>query len=448
MVLILLSGCTKIDDWLDVKQNKNDLVPVKLSDFQALLDYELMFRYYPSIGLVGADNYYVTDANWKSVTLTEQNAYIWKKDIYEGAPSSDWNYAYQRISYANIVLDGIQKVAVAPDNQAEWDRVKGQALFFRAFSFYGLLQTFARPYDPQTAASDPGIPLLLTSDINVKVSRSKVSEGYDQVLKDLQEAESLLPLLPAELTRPSGIAVQALLAKVYLTMGNYEKALEYSSKVLQQRKDLYDFKGLTVSNSRQFPVVSARPSEILLYAESVNYGIITVDWYAIADPALYNQYASGDLRKTIFFRDYGAGKITFKGSYTGNFSPFAGIATNEVYLINAEANVRLNDIQGGLSVLNNLLGHRFAAGTFQPYTAEDVTSALQLIINERRKELPFTGQLRWEDLRRLNPDPRFAKRLTRRVNGQDYALEPGDPRYVYPIPENELKYNPMEQNER
>jgi len=70
------------------------------------------------------------------------------------------------------------------------------------------------------------------------------------------------------------------------------------------------------------------------------------------------------------------------------------------------------------------------------------------LIQERRKELPFSGNLPWEDLRRLNQEPNFAKTLTRMLNGETFSLPPGDNRYVYPIPENEISLSGIQQNPR
>jgi hypothetical protein len=70
------------------------------------------------------------------------------------------------------------------------------------------------------------------------------------------------------------------------------------------------------------------------------------------------------------------------------------------------------------------------------------------IITERRKELPFTGSARWEDLRRLNKDPQFAKTLIRQLNGQNYTLAPNDPKYTLPIPDIEIKLSGIQQNLR
>ncbi|MFN3666647.1 MAG: RagB/SusD family nutrient uptake outer membrane protein, partial [Sediminibacterium sp.] len=85
---------------------------------------------------------------------------------------------------------------------------------------------------------------------------------------------------------------------------------------------------------------------------------------------------------------------------------------------------------------------------FTPKVAATQSAALALVLSERRKELPFTSQIRWEDIRRLSKDPATAITLQRTINGQTITLQPGDSRYVFPIPENEILLSGIQQNPR
>ncbi len=449
LAALCLLSCNKIDTWLDVKQNKNELVPVSISDYQALLDNPSMYQNFSSLGQVGTDNFYVTDADFNSSTEIERNTYLWQDEIYKGVTSVlDWTYSYRRISYANIVLDGLQKLSVKDAEQPQKNNVLGQALFYRAIALFDLLQLFAPQYDPASASADLGVPILISSDINTKASRASVADCYAQVIADIKQAIELLPLRQAYLSRPCGLAANALLAKIYLQMGNYSQALSYSSMVLEQKNDLYDFKTITSVNSRQFPVITAEPKEVIFYAEASDYAMITTAFMGRVDSLLFKSYASGDLRKDLLYRTYTDGRRMFKGTYTGTFSLFGGIGVNEVMLIKAEAAIRTGDVSKGISTINQLLKYRFSSGSFVPYNTEDEQAAMRILIAERRKELPFTGQLRWMDIRRLNKETGYAITQYRLVNGQDYQIPPNDPRYVFPIPPDELLYNNLPQTER
>lgn len=74
------------------------------------------------------------------------------------------------------------------------------------------------------------------------------------------------------------------------------------------------------------------------------------------------------------------------------------MATDELYLMAAECNVKLNKIQEGMGYLNNLLAKRWKTGTYIPITAGSQTDALNIISKERRKELLIRG-IRWSDLK-------------------------------------------------
>jgi hypothetical protein len=166
----------------------------------------------------------------------------------------------------------------------------------------------------------------------------------------------------------------------------------------------------------------------------------------LIDTSLYNSYDANDLRKELFFKDFGG--LSFLGTYDGEFSLFAGIATDEVYLIRAECEARKNDIHHAMNDLNIVLQKRWRSGLFTPFIADTSDDALKIILKERRKELVMRG-LRWTDLKRLNKDPRFADTLTRVIGGKIYTLMPNDPRYVYPIPDDVIGFNPdMPQNQR
>ncbi len=101
-----------------------------------------------------------------------------------------------------------------------------------------------------------------------------------------------------------------------------------------------------------------------------------------------------------------------------------------------------------LADINTLLQKRYTPASFKPWSSADRDAIIDKIILERRKELPYTGNIRWEDLRRLNLEARFAVTLTRQSQGKTYTLTPNDPRYVLPIPDDEIRLSGIAQNPR
>jgi hypothetical protein len=449
----LAASCSKQDEWLDAKSNKSDVVPKTLQDFQGILDNFYYMNYaFPGIGLVGADNYYLTDDNYNAVSQSERNAYTWQKDIYQGEKSYDWNSGYQTIEYCNLILNGLEKITRTSGNEAAYDNVKGSALFYRAYAFYTLAQLFCKPYAAASAAADLGLPVRLTWDVNEVSVRGTVAQTYEQMVSDAKTAIDLLPVKPQFIMRPSRPSANGLLAKIYLTMEDYANAGLYANSSLEDYSTLLDYNSSIISLGApwRFPPYPGNP-EITFYA--YQNGFFTVYPYSTGglgyvSPELYQSYSDNDLRKTVLYINNGNGHVQFEGTYAGTFSNFCGIATNEILLIRAESYARQGKAAEAIADINTLLEHRYVTNTFTPLAPGTADAALVTVLQERRKELPFTGQLRWEDLRRLNKDPKFAVTLTRQVNGQTYTLPPNDPRYVYPIPDNEIQLSGIPQNER
>lgn len=436
------------DEFLDIKPDTELVVPTTLSDFQALLDHGAVMHRGTAHNLaeIGSDDYFIATDAWELVPQPEQrNGYIWAKDVYENEPVNDWDYSYRRILYANTVLEGLEKLSPVPRDQEQWNHVKGAALFYRSWAFYQLSQLFSKPYDPATAATDPGIPLRLEADINVVATRQTVEQTYRQMQDDLTQALNLLPVNPGVKERPGKAAALFLLAKIALQMEAYDQALEYANASLQLSSQLLDYNTLQVNARYPFPASGSGNPEIIFHSWMMSLYIFSPSRMQV-DTVLYDLYAADDLRKEAYFFD-NKGLLTFKGSYEGGSYFSTSYTTSELYLIKAECLARLGQEADALQVLNTLLQHRYATDTFQPLTPATTPDVLATILEERRKELVFRG-VRWEDLRRLNKDPRFAKTLVRVLDGQRYELPPGDPRYVWPIPENVIEASGMAQNPR
>ena len=164
--------------------------------------------------------------------------------------------------------------------------------------------------------------------------------------------------------------------------------------------------------------------------------------YIKISPEFYDTYQTNDLRKDLFFSNEES-LILFRGSYDANITLFAGIATDELYLIKAECEARNNREEQALSTLNSLLETRWTTGTFVPYTQSE--NALEDILKERRKSLLFRG-LRWMDLKRLNMENEHTTILERNLLGESYQLDPNSPKYAFPIPDDVISLSGIQQN--
>lgn len=466
-VLLLLAGCSK--DFLEIKELKSQEVPSTIEDFQAIADYDFGMTAYSAhtLGENGADEYIITDKKWNSLASQSyvylREVYGWSKtidmELYEA--NDDWKRSYYYIFYANNVITGIDKIKPSVREQTAWNNAKGSALFLRALRYYHLAQQYAFPY--RKAEDSPnGLPLRLETDVTVSVKRSSVHDTYNLILSDVLESTRLLPAdnRKANYVRPGRAAAYALAAKVFLMMEDYEKAAVYADSCLALHGQLIDFNTLPLFDPfamYDFTFTDdngVSNPEVLYYTTSSNSYSSSLNTISQGDvemePGLMALFEAGDLRPDAYLKPYfdmdGYRFKVYKGSYA-MYNHFSGLATDEIYLLRAECNARLGKIDKALADINLLLKNRISATSFLPITETDPEKLLRIIFNERRKELLFRG-VRWEDLRRLNKEPRFAKTLVRQVAGQRFELPPNDNRYTWPIPLSEIDAAGLFQNPR
>jgi len=439
--------CTTIScssSWLEVKPDQSLVVPTSVKDFQAWLDNVSEFNRSSSFGNmeVTADNLYLTDATYNALsTVAARNIYSWAKggiDFYEGQGSASWHDAYEKLLQINIINEGVNKVNRMTDPEG-WDNVKGSALFYRAFYHYALLSEFCQAY----SENDPlGIPIKSSGNVNDKMARSSVKASYDYVIKDLKDAESLLPVTASNKMRPSRMAVWAMLSRVYLAMSDYSTALHYARLCLSNNDVLLDYNKLNTAASFPFDRLNA---EVIFSVYIANPAVLSQTNHVI-DSTLYRSYAENDLRKQLFFR-LNAGLPRFKGGYFGVANCFAGLALDEVYLNAIECLIRTEQLNDAMILFNKFMSTRWKVGQYSEVVFKDLNNALSLVLEERRKSLLFRC-LRLSDIKRLNKTSQQQVLMKRNINGVEITLMPNDSKYALPIPQKELLINEMPQNPR
>ena len=442
LTFVLVSSCKK---YLDVKPDKALVVPETLEDCENILaNFGVMNSNYPSDGEASADNYFITNTSWGALPFQED------KDTYIWAPQgqrliTNWNGSYKTVFYSNVVLETLDKIKPKTNEITKWNMLKGSALFFRAYAFYQIAQVFAKPYNQATAEQDMGIPIRLSSDINEKTTRATLKQSYSQILNDLQQSSQLLPAVASIKSQPNKAASFAALARTFLSMEDYSNALVYADSSLKNYNTLLDYNLVSTTSSNPFSIFN---DEVTFQSRSTNSSLLSTSNGKI-NPDLYASYGTNDLRKVLFFKKNTDGvTFQFKGNYSASTSvQFVGFAVDEMYLIRAECFARAGNTSASLNDLNTLLKTRWKANTFIPFVASNPDEALSIILNERRKELVYR-HLRWTDLRRLNKDSRFAKKLTRSINDQIYELPPNDLRYTILIPNSIISQTGMAQNPR
>jgi hypothetical protein len=343
-----------------------------------------------------------------------------------------WTAAYSTINRINNVLSAISKVTSSPAKKAS---VEGEALFLRGSLYFELVKLYAKPVGDGDYAANLGVPLVLTPTGNVTEAdykaRATVKAVYDQIILDLDRAETLLPSSNGIYATKWSAAAQ--LSRVHLMLKNYTAAGAAANRVIAGSgkslandidKNWFTFikNGGTTPGEYLFSMkVTAQDGTNAL---NTYFGrtISTISGSAGRSDckikaAHFTQYETGDKRKDYFVLS-GGNYYTMK--HLDRFGDVPVIRLSEMYLTRAEANVR-----GGTSVGATALSDVNAIRTRAGLTALS-TVTLADVLKERKLELAFEGQ--------SLPD---AKRLQNSVG----TLAWNSPRLILPIPQREMDVN-------
>ncbi|MBL1410380.1 RagB/SusD family nutrient uptake outer membrane protein [Sphingobacterium faecale] len=438
IIFFIVLGCMSCgDQFLDVKPGSDTVVPTTLDDFEQLMNNGVIVYAYPDMLDVLSDDYYIDYSYWQlyqAYNPVIANAHVWADDIFETIESDyqNWEKMYAQVFYANVVLEGVEKVQLSDKNKMQHNQVQGTALFLRAWALYNLAQLYAPAYKESTAHTDLGVPIPLLSDVNEKIKRQSVAEVYQQTLTDLEAAVYLVQA-EVDYARPTKAAVYALRARVLLAMGRYKEALDMATQSIDTHDALVDLnvgeldykKTLYMGYETNGPFIQSNDQNIQI------------------EQYLFDSYELNDWRRS-FFKLNEQGNPFYLSQYKINFYFFRGLDSDEQYLIKAECEARLGDYDEAMKTLNHLL--KRVHSNYVDQIAANKEDALAIVLQERRKQLLFRG-LRWSDLKRYNRDGANIA-LTRELGGQVYKLEPNSPKWLFPIPTNEIKTSGLLQNLR
>ena len=174
---------------------------------------------------------YPTDEVSLSGTTTDAffYNYNYNRIVNNGRVNSYWENSYKIIAGTNNIL-GQLEVGTSEKN----DQIIAENLYLRSLMYFYLTNVFGRPYN-QNPEINLAVPLKLNADPFEVLPRNTVKEVYQQIVSDLLKAETLFKSYKGNIYA-SEYATQALLARVYLFMGENEKAISYADKVINSGK--------------------------------------------------------------------------------------------------------------------------------------------------------------------------------------------------------------------
>ena len=453
-LFVILAAFSCSEDFIDKKpplQMSNELSLSSYKNLQLavngayapLYDDEYYGRDFIVYAAIKGDN--AKSSTWKN-SGRFQIEYNWDNN---NANTIDvWQRGYQVIAAANNVINALEGFEEPGVTQAQLDQLKGESLFLRALAHFDLVRTYAQPYSHAKDGNTEllGVPIIRETKIQ-EPERNTVVEVYeDLIVPDLLDAEKIIGD-PERGTVSNGFAskeaVQALLAKVYLYMENWDEAATYASKVINSGKfQLYsaagyaDAWGTDEATEVIFQVYGNLNQSYYPAFDEIGYMFEPVDGYGdvVAATGLMNLFEDGDVRADVFntYSEYPGEQWSAKypGKSKINENNIPVLRLSEMYLIRAEA--VLNGANG------NALADYNAIRTSRGLTAAANVS-LQDVYNERRRELNFEGNALF-DLARLQKP---LERIDEDVIGDAPQTVPfPDDRWAGAIPIGELEANP------
>ena len=377
-----------------------------------------------------------------------------------------WRFYYAIIGNANMIIANIDN---AEGPQSDKDEIKGQALAYRAWAHWNLVQLFGKRFEAGGANTQLGVPIV-TEPIIEGGPRNTVAEVYIQVNKDIDDAIALLKTSRTAKSHININVARGIKARVAMTQENYTVAAQQAKlaregyPLMSQTQILEGFNNIEnpewIWGSRQQDDQQTFFASFFAYL-SVNFSSLNVRNNPKAiNRLLFDQISDTDSRKRLWdpnaanpsLRDPFIDQVTLSNFSKRNYMNRKFVAqanassvgdvpymrAAEMYLIEAEALARDGQTAAAQDVL-----FEFASARDNGYTKS--TNVGQALIDEimiqRRVELWGEG-FRFYDLKRLNLalNRTGANHVSTVINGK-FEEPAGTNNWQFKIPISELNAN-------
>lgn len=414
-----------------------------------------------AVGDILADNIILNPGGRQSGLRTHNWSYN-----SNATPTSIYSTSYNIISRANLILANIDNLQ---DGEFK-NYIVAKAKAIRALAHFEVARTYAEiPTQADNASTTIGIAYVDKYDPKAEVKRdATIGETYDKIIADLEAAIPNLKIAD-DSSEMNKYAAEALLGKVYLYKGDYNKVIEYTQPVVNavepaKQNELADL--WTSANSKgvlfEIPLINtSEPTLVTNFSQGATNEKIILEY--TVDKNFYNLYDSTteSERLNAYFKIYNPdnldGKAIIAVNKYINGKVLLGInngrylRVEEAILNLAEAQYLSGDSGSALITLNKLRTVRYTTFTGGE-TGTAIFDAIQL---ERRKELAFENGDRWFTLKRLQGvsgiSSEYTQGIQRSGNGifadgtglpsSSQSLKAGDYRWQLPISQTVLNKN-------
>ena len=372
-----------------------------------------------------------------------------------------WYTHYKTITIANIAIERIPSIDMDPVLRT---RLVNEAKFLRGMLYFDMVRMFGN------------IPLLLHETEPLTPPIATADDIYAQIISDLTDAEGLpLNYPPGNgRGRATSGAAKALLAKVYLTRGDYENCATKCKEVINSGEyalwdDFADVFKLSSRGGKEaiFSVGFGDAGGAIIFWEVGQFlvrllppdlsveGVENAQGWQVPTQQLYDSYDPNDRRREVTFitevhnpdgsikiikpyiQKYWDRAAEPKGNGTANDYPVIRYA--DVLLMLAEASNELGNMSDAYTYINMVRKRARFDGTVDRNTLPDYTNLSKeafrtAVLQERRWEFVAEGQ-RWFDLVRTNT-------LEQLVPVAKPGITQATKNYLFPLPQREVDLNP------
>ena len=372
-----------------------------------------------------------------------------------------WSTHYKTITIANIAIERIPLIQMDPTLRT---RLVNEAKFLRGLMYFDMVRMFG------------SIPLVLKELEPLTPGIAGTDDIYAQIITDFTDAEALpLNYPPGNgRGRATSGAAKAMLAKLYLTRGDYESCIQKCKEVINSGEyalwdDFADVFKLSSRGGKEaiFSVGFGDAGGAIIFWEVGQFlvrllppalsaeGVENAQGWQVPTQNLYDSYDPNDRRRSVTFvtevhnpdgsitsinpyiQKYWDRAAEPKGNGTANDYPVIRYA--DVLLMLAEASNETGNSADAYTYINMVRKRaRFDGSVYRDalpdYTNLSKEEFRAAVLKERRWEFVAEGQ-RWFDLVRT-------RTLETLVPIAKPGVTPQQKHYLFPLPQRELDLNP------
>lgn len=393
--------------------------------------------------ILGADPYYLTNGGVSVIAgLCSDEMYDFTQAFTDYANNQivysnygpvyyHWSNTYNTMYAINAAITRLEASSLV--SAAVKKQLMGEAYFLRAYCYFYLVNLYGN------------VPLILNNDYaaNAQKARDTVSVVYDQIVSDLQKAESLLSTAypSAEQVRANKYVASALLARVYLYNKQWASAEAKATEVLQGPYTLVQDVTKVFLKANTEAIWQLKPvSTSFTNAWEGRWFTPTSTPKYVLNDGLLNTFEANDKRRSAWISTF-----TYQGNvyaYPSKYKTYTNgsasteysttLRLSEQYLIRAEARAELSNLSGAIQDVDSIRSRAGLELIANTNAGIGKDALLEAIAHERRVELFAEYGHRWFDLIRTSKADEVLGAL--KATWEPHAK-------LWPIPQREIAVN-------